>query len=344
MNFKVSQIAEWIGATVEGDSSVEIDHFSSIEKGKIRGLSFLSNPKYENHLYTTAASAIIINQSLQLKQKVNAVLLRVKDPYASFTVLLTLYEKMIRPSYTGISDQAFIHAEAKVDSSCYIAFGAYISKGAHIEAGVEIHPHVFIGEGVHIEKDSIVYAGAKIYDRSLLGKEVIVQPNAVVGSDGFGFAPDSEGVYTKIPQLGNVIVKDKVEIGACCTIDRATFGSTIIEEGVKLDNHVHVAHNATIGAHSAIAALTAIGGSTKIGKRALIGGQVGIIGHLVIGDDVKVQAQTGIARNVKDQEKLQGTPALEYMNFNKSYVLFKHLGKLEERVKELEKHLKLGNL
>jgi UDP-3-O-[3-hydroxymyristoyl] glucosamine N-acyltransferase len=343
MNFKVNQIAEWIGATVEGDASVEIDHFSAIEKGEIRGLSFLANPKYENHLYTSAASAIIIDQSLQLKQKVNAVLLRVKDPYTSFTLLLNLYEKMIRSTYIGISEYAFIHPEAKVDSNCYIAFGAYISKGARIEEEVEIHPHVFIGEGVHIEKGSIVYSGAKICDRSTLGKKVIVQPNAVVGSDGFGFAPDSEGVYSKIPQLGNVIVGDNVEIGAGCTIDRATFGSTIIEEGVKLDNQVHVAHNATIGAHSAIAAQTAIAGSTKIGKRALIGGQVGIAGHLVIGNDVKVQAQSGIARNVSDQEKLQGTPALEYINFNKSYVLFKHLGKLEERVRELEKHLKLIN-
>lgn len=343
MKFKVNQIAEWIGATVEGDPTIEIDHFSAIEQGSKHGLSFLANPKYESHLYTTAASAVIINQSLPLKQKVEPALLRVKDPYASFTTLLQLYEKMIRPTYEGISQQAFIHEEAEVDPSCYVAAGAYISKGAKIAAGVEIHPHVFVGDSVRIGKASILYAGVHIADRTVIGEQVIVHPNAVVGADGFGFAPNSEGVYSKIPQLGNVIVGDYVEIGACCTIDRATFGSTIIEEGVKLDNQVHVAHNATIGAHTAIAAQTGIAGSSKIGKRGLIGGQVGIAGHLVIGDDVKVQAQSGIARNVKDKEKLQGTPALDYTNYNKSYVLFKNLEKLEQRLKELEKQLKIAD-
>lgn len=340
MIFKVKQIAEWIDAKVVGDSSVEIDHFSAIEQGNQKGLSFLANPKYENYLYTTEASAVIVDEGLELKHPVKAVLLKVKNPYASFTALLRMYERMIRPTYQGISSSAFIHEEAQIDPSCYIGVGAVISKGAVIEEGVEIHPQVFVGEGAKIGRYSVLFSGAKLYHGTQLGQHVIVHANAVIGSDGFGFAPDAEGVYSKIPQLGNVIVKDHVEIGACCTIDRATFGSTVIEEGVKLDNQVHLAHNVTIGAHSAIAAQTGIAGSTKLGKRALIGGQVGIVGHLSIGDDVRVQAQTGIARNVKDSEKLQGTPAIDYTNYNKSYVLFKNLAKLEQRIKELEQQLK----
>ncbi|MFM1807356.1 MAG: UDP-3-O-(3-hydroxymyristoyl)glucosamine N-acyltransferase [Bacteroidota bacterium] len=343
MKFSVQQIAEWIGATIEGDAAAEIDHFSAIEQGSQYGLSFLANPKYESYLYTTEATAVIVDRSLVIKKKVDAILLRVKDPYASFSALLKQYEKLIRPVYEGISDQAFIHTESEIDPSCYIAAGAYISKGAKIAAHVEVHPQVFVGEGVQIGEGSVLYSGVRIGDRTMIGKQVVIQPNAVIGSDGFGFVPDNEGVYTKVPQLGNVVVGDHVEIGACCTIDRATFGSTIIEEGVKLDNQVHVAHNAFIGAHTAIAAQSGIAGSTKVGKRGLIGGQVGIAGHLIIGDDVKVQAQSGIARNVKNKEKLQGTPALEYANYNKSYVRFKNLEQLEQRIRELEKQLKLAS-
>ncbi|TXK74765.1 UDP-3-O-(3-hydroxymyristoyl)glucosamine N-acyltransferase [Mesonia sp. HuA40] len=339
MKFTAQQIAEILEGEVEGNPLVEVSSLSKIEEGEEESLTFLSNPKYEAYLYTTQASICIVNKSLELQKSVSATLIRVNDAYKAFTQLLAYYNE-VKLSKSGIEEPHFIGEQSSYGEEVFIGAFAYIGNNVQIGDKVKIYPHAYIGDNVRIADNSIVFAGAKIYSESVIGENCVIHGGAVIGSDGFGFAPDEKGEYQKIPQIGNVILEDNVEVGAGTTIDRATLGSTIIRKGVKLDNQIQIAHNVEIGAHTAVAAQTGIAGSTKIGKHCLIGGQVGIVGHIKIGDRVKIQAQTGIGRNVEDDEVLQGSPALGYNDFNKSYVHFKNLPSTIKRINEIEKKLK----
>jgi UDP-3-O-[3-hydroxymyristoyl] glucosamine N-acyltransferase len=339
MNFQIQQIADWIGAEVVGDPNQIIDHFSAIEEGTSNGISFLANPKYENYLYTTEASAVIISKELTLKEKTKATLLKVEDPYSAFAQLLRAYEAAIKPEYIGVDSLASIHETAVLESSVYVGAYSVIEGGANIKSNTEIHAQTYIGRNVVIGEGCEVHPGVKIYGGTIIGNNVVIHSNSVIGAPGFGFSPNSDGGFDKIPQLGKVVIEDNVDIGSSCTIDRATFGETRISQGVKLDNQVHLAHNVFIGENTVIAAQTGIAGSTKIGNKVMIGGQAGIVGHIEIGDEAKIQAQSGVTRNVKTNEKVQGTPAIDYTTFSKSYIHFKNLVSLDARVRELEQPL-----
>lgn len=338
MEITIKQIAEFLDGTIVGDDNVIVSSLGKIEEAENGQLSFLSNSKYINHIYTTQASAVLVSKSIVLEKEVSTNLILVDDAYQALTKLLKLYQDQL-PSKTGIENPHFIDESSSYGENIYL--GAFTSIGSNVRIGdnCKIYPNVSIGDGVQIGDNVTLYSGVRIYNDCVLGNDIIVHSNAVIGSDGFGFAPNESGTFDKIPQLGNVVVKDNVEIGAACTIDRATIGSTVIEEGVKLDNQIQIAHNVEIGAHSVIASQTGVAGSTKIGHHAMIGGQVGIVGHIKLGNYVKIQAQSGIARNLKDKDVVQGSPAFAYGDWNKSYVHFKNLGRLVKQVNNLEKRL-----
>jgi UDP-3-O-[3-hydroxymyristoyl] glucosamine N-acyltransferase len=338
MKFKAGQIAELLGGKIVGDENAEVDKLSKIEEGEKGSLTFLANPKYTSYIYTTKASICIVSEEFENNQDLTTTLIKVKNPYESFSKLLEYYNQ-IKLNKTGIEEHSYISETAKLGKDIYVGAFAYIGENVKIGNNVKIYPDAYIGDNVSIDNDSIVFPGCKIYSETVIGKNCVIHANAVIGADGFGFSPDESGVYKKVPQIGNVIIGNYVDVGAGTTIDRATLGSTVIKDGVKLDNQIQIAHNVEIGKHTAIAAQTGIAGSTKIGENCLIGGQVGIVGHITIGDRVKIQAQTGIGRNVKDDEVLQGTPALGYGDFNKSYVHFKNLPKLIKKIETLEKKL-----
>lgn len=335
MEITLAQIAEFLQGEVRGDDSVTVNNFGKIEEAQKGELSFLSNKKYINHIYTTGASAVLIGRDTTLDHDVSTNLILVDDAYQSLTQLLKLYESMI-PEKKGIEEPHYVGENSSLGEDLYIGAFAHLGNNVKIGDNVKIYPHVSIGDNVIIEEGTTLFSGVKIYKDCVIGKNCVIHANAVIGSDGFGFAPNQEGTYDKIPQLGNVIIKDDVEIGACATIDRATMGSTVIKEGVKLDNQLQVAHNVVIGEHSVIAAQTGIAGSSKIGNHAMIGGQVGIVGHLNLGEKVRIQAQSGITKNLKDKSVVQGTPSLPYGNFNKSYVHFKNLDDIVKRLRKLE--------
>ncbi len=335
MNFTAKQIAEVLNGEIVGDSTIEVNKLSKIEEGTIGSLTFLSNLKYKNFLYTTNASIVIINKDYELEKEVSCTLIRVDDAYKSFATLLQFYNK-VKLNKSGIEEPNYIDKTAKIGKNVYIGAFVYIGKNAIIGDNVKLYPHTFIGDNVEIKSDTLVFSGAKIYSESVIGSNCTIHSSAVIGSDGFGFAPTETGSYDKIPQIGNVVLEDFVDIGACTTIDRATLGSTIIRKGVKLDNHIQIAHNVEIGENTVIAASTGIAGSTKIGKNCMIGGQVGIVGHITIGNNVKIQAQSGVTRSLDDNEKIQGTPAIEYNNYYKSYAYFKNLPSLANQVKNLQ--------
>ena len=336
MNFDVQQIADWIGAEIIGDPNQVIDHFSAIEEGSDRGISFLANPKYENFLYSTEASAVIVSKDIQLKEPIHTTLLKVEDPYRAFAQLLRAYEQAIKPEYHGVDSSSNIHESASVETSVYVGPLAVIERGAKIASDTQIHAQSFIGRNVTIGERCEIYPGVKIYSDTIIGNDVVIHANSVIGAPGFGFSPNENGGFDKIPQLGKVVIGDGVDIGSSCTIDRATFGETRILKGVKLDNQVHLAHNVCVGPNTVIAAQTGVAGSTKIGSQVMIGGQAGIVGHIEIGDGAKIQAQSGVTRKVKNNEKIQGTPAIDYNTYSKSYIHFKNLVSLEARVKQLE--------
>lgn len=336
MNFNVQQIADWIGAEIIGDPNQIIDHFSAIEEGRDRGISFLANPKYENFLYSTSASAVIVAKDIKLREPIQTTLLKVEDPYRAFAQLLRAYEQAIKPEYHGVDSSSNIHESATVEASVYVGALAVIERDAKIGSGTQIHAQSFIGRNVTIGERCEIFPGVKIYSDTIIGDEVVIHANSVIGAPGFGFSPNENGGFDKIPQLGKVIIEDGVDIGSSCTIDRATFGETRISKGVKLDNQVHLAHNVFVGPNTVIAAQTGVAGSTKIGSQVMIGGQAGIVGHIEIGDGAKIQAQSGVTRKVKNNEKIQGTPAIDYNTYSKSYIHFKNLVSLEARVKELE--------
>jgi len=338
LKFTAAQIAGILEGEVEGNPEVEVSKLSKIEEGIPESLSFLSNPKYTQYIYTTKASAVIVDKNFKAENRINTTLIRVDDAYKSFSKLLEYYNQ-VKMNKTGIEQPVFISESANYGKNIYIGAFAYISDSVKIGDNVKIYPNVYIGDNVIIANNVTLFSGAKIYSDTQIGNNCVIHSSAILGADGFGFSPNEKGEFIKVPQTGNVIIEDNVDIGAATSIDRATLGSTIIRKGVKLDNQIQIAHNVEIGENTVIAAQTGIAGSTKIGENCMIGGQVGIAGHLSIGNNVRIQAQSGIGRNVKDNETLQGSPALTYNDYNKSYVHFKNLPKIINRLTTIEKNI-----
>ena len=338
MKFTAAQIAGILDGTVEGNDSVEVSELSKIEEGSEGSLTFLANPKYTHFIYSTKASVTIVNNDFVATDKISTTLIRVENAYNAFSKLLEYYNQ-VKMNKTGIENPVFISESAKYGENLYLGAFSYIGENVRIGNNVKIYPNSYLGDNVSIGDNTVIFTGAKLYSETKVGESCVINSGVVIGADGFGFTPNEKGEYKKVPQTGNVILEDNVDVGPGTTIDRATLGSTIIKKGVKLDNQIQIAHNVTIGENTVIAAQTGVAGSTKIGKNCIIGGQVGIAGHIVIGDNVKIQAQSGIGRNVKDNETLQGSPALNYGDFNKSYVYFKNLPKIMERFNIVEKKL-----
>ncbi|MCM4156083.1 UDP-3-O-(3-hydroxymyristoyl)glucosamine N-acyltransferase [Gramella sp. AN32] len=341
MKFTAAQIAEILEGEVEGNPEAEVSELAKIEEGTKGSLTFLSNPKYNSFLYTTNASITIVNSDFEVEQPITTTLIKVKDAYKAFSTLLTYYNQ-VKLNKSGIEEPNYISESAEFGKEIYLGAFSYLGNQVKIGDHVKIYPNVYIGDNVKIGNNVTIFAGVKIYSETIIGDNCTIHSGVVLGADGFGFSPEEGGQYLKVPQIGNVVVENNVDIGAATTIDRATLGSTIIREGVKLDNHIQIAHNVEIGKHTAIAAQTGIAGSTKIGENCLIGGQVGIAGHLTIGNRVKIQAQSGIGRNIKDGEMLQGSPAISYGAYNKSYIHFKNLPKTLNRLDQLEKKINNG--
>lgn len=336
MKFTAQQIADILEGKVDGNPDIEVSKLSKIEEGSEGSLTFLANPKYQPYIYSTQASVTIVNNDLELEKAVTTTLIRVDDAYKSFSKLLEYYNQ-VKLNKSGIEQPSFIAESVKKGDNIYIGAFSYISDNVTIGDNVKIFPNVYIGENVSIGDNTILFSGSKVYSECVIGKSCVINSGAIIGADGFGFAPNEKGEYSKVPQIGNVIMEDYVDVGAGTTIDRATLGSTIIRRGVKLDNQIQIAHNVEIGKNTVIAAQTGIAGSTKVGENCQIGGQVGIAGHLTIGNGVRVQAQSGIGRNIKDNEVLQGSPSFNYGDWNKSYVYFKNLPKLAKTINDLEK-------
>ena len=336
MKFTAAQIAGILEGEVVGNPNAEVYKLSKIEEGTEGSLTFLANPKYTNFIYSTQATITIVNASFEPEQEISTTLIKVEDAYQSFSKLLEYYNQ-VKLMKSGIEEPSVISEGTTYGSDLYLGSFSYLGKNVKIGNNVKIYPNSFIGDNVEIGDDCVFFAGVRIYSETVIGARVTIHSGTIVGADGFGFAPQEDGTYKKVPQIGNVIIEEDVEIGSCATVDRATLGSTIIRTGVKLDNQIQVAHNVEIGAHTVIAAQTAIAGSTKIGKNCMIGGQVGFAGHLVIGDRVKIQGQSGIGKNLSDGEVVQGSPAFNYGDFAKSFVHFKNLPKIVSEIEQLKK-------
>ncbi len=339
MKFKASQIAEILEGVVVGDENAEVNQLSKIEEGENGSLTFLSNPKYTEHIYTTNATIAIVNKDFSPEKEIKATLIKVPDAYKAFSKLLEFYNQ-VKMNKSGIESPSYISESSTVGENLYLGAFSYISNNVTIGNNVKIYPNAYIDDNVKIGDDTIIFAGAKIMSDTVIGNNCVINAGAIIGADGFGFAPNEKGEYSKVPQIGNVVIEDNVDIGAATTIDRATLGSTIIRKGVKLDNQIQVAHNVEIGKNTVIASQTGIAGSSKIGENCMLGGQVGIAGHLTIGNNVRIQAQSGIGRNIKDNEVIQGSPAFGYSDWNRSYVYFKNLPNLVNKINQLEKELK----
>ena len=340
MEFTATQIATFLSGTIEGNPDVKVYNVAKIEEGAPGMLSFLANPKYSQYLYTTQSSIVLINNDFELQDKVSATLIRVPNAYDAFAQLLGLYQQFMQ-SKSGVSSLSFISKDATYGDDVYIGEFAFIGERAKIGNRVKIYPQVYIGDDVVIGDDTVIYAGAKLYAQSVVGQSCILHSGCVIGADGFGFAPQEDGTYKKIPQIGNVVLGNNVEIGANTCIDCATMGSTRINDGVKLDNLIQIAHNVELGKNTAIAAQTGVSGSTKIGSNCVIAGQVGFVGHIHIADGTKIGAQSGILGNVKrNGEELMGSPAFNIKDYLKSSVHIKNLDKLVKRVEALEKQIK----
>ena len=338
MVFTAGQIAGILEGEVDGNPEIAVHRLAKIEEGESGSLTFLANPKYTSHIYTTRASVTLVNKDFVPEQVLSTTMIKVDDAYESFSKLLEYYNQ-VENNKVGIESPVFTADDAVYGESFYLGAFSYLGNNVAIGNNVKIYPNVYIGDNVKIDDNVIVFAGAKIYSETVIGKNCMIHSGAIIGADGFGYTPNKAGEFIRIPQTGNVVLEDNVDIGAGTTIDRATLGSTILHRGVKLDNQIQIAHNVEIGEHTVIAAQTGIAGSAKIGKRCMIGGQVGIVGHITIGDNVKIQAQSGIGRNIKDNEVLQGSPALNYADYNKSYVHFKNLPKIVNRINKLEKKI-----
>ena len=336
MKFTAAQIAGILEGEVVGDPNAEVYKLSKIEEGTAGSLTFLANPKYTNFIYTTQATITIVNATFVPEEDITTTLIKVEDAYQSFSKLLEYYNQ-VKLMKSGIEQPSVISEGVTYGPDLYLGSFCYIGKNVTIGKNVKIYPNSFIGDNVSIGDNCVFFAGVRIYSETVIGSNCTLHSGTIIGSDGFGFAPQDDGTYKKVPQIGNVIIEDDVEIGACSTVDRATLGATIIRKGVKLDNHIQVAHNVEIGSNTVIASQTGIAGSTKIGKNCMIGGQVGFAGHLVIGDHVKIQGQSGITRNLSDGETVQGTPAITYGDYSKSYVHFKNLPKIVSELEQLKK-------
>jgi UDP-3-O-[3-hydroxymyristoyl] glucosamine N-acyltransferase len=339
MEFTVATIAEFLKGEVEGNPDARINTVAKIEEGHEGALSFLSNPKYEHYIYTTKSSVVLVNKDFIPSQKINTTLIRVPDAYVAFAALLTLVEQS-KPKKKGIHPTAVIESSAKVGTDVFIGAFVYIGENCSVGEGSMIFPHVSIGDSSIIGKNCTINAGVRIYHQCVLGNRCIIHSGTVIGSDGFGFAPQSEGEYKKIPQIGNVVIEDDVEIGANVAIDRATMGSTILRKGVKLDNLIQIAHNVEVGENTVMAAQGGIAGSTKVGKNCMTGGQVAINGHITVADGTKIGAQGGIAATVTEENTiLQGTPAVPYRQFYRSSAIFNSLPDLKRKIDSLEREL-----
>ncbi len=339
MEFTAKQIASFLSGEIEGNPDVSVNTLSKIEEGMTGSLTFLSNPKYTAYIYTTQASIVLVNRDFIAEQPISATLIRVVDAYQSLAVLLTMVSQS-KSKKTGIDPQTSIASSATLGENLYVGAFTVIGENSRIGNNTQLHQQVYIGDGVRIGTDCIIYQGAKIMDDCVVGNGCILQPGAIVGADGFGFAPQNAGDYQKIPQIGIVILEDNVEIGANTTIDRATMGSTIIRKGVKLDNLIQVGHNVEIGDNTVIAAQTGIAGSTKVGKGCMIGGQVGMAGHLHVADGAMIGAQSGLSNSLLDvSNPVFGTPAINHKKFARSYAVFKQLPDLNIEISKLRKEI-----
>lgn len=337
MEFSLKDISAILNGEVIGDETVKVNHVGKIEEAGIGAISFLSNPKYENHIYDTNASAVIVSEDFEPKKEINTSLIKVKDPYTSFTTLLEEYSRLESLKQTGVEEPSFVKDNAKIGEGGYRGAFSYIGDNCLIGDNVKIYPYAYIGDNVHIGDNTIIHPGVKIYKNCAIGSHCTIHANAVIGSDGFGFAPQEDGSYKTIPQIGNVVLEDHVCIGANTVIDCATMGSTIIHEGVKLDNLIQVAHNVEIGKHTVIAAQAGISGSTKIGDYCTFGGQVGIGGHIKIADKTALAAKTGVIKSIKKSgEVLVGQPGIDVKKYFKSYAVYKNLPEILKRIEQLE--------
>lgn len=341
MQFTAQQIGQLLNGTVEGNPNVAVNQLAKIEEAQSGSLSFLANPRYEPHIYSSNASIIIVNEDLVLSEPVKATLIRVKDAYSAFSVLLEKYNTL-KLDKKGIEEPCFIHPSAQVGNNVYIGAFAYIGANAKIGDNSKIYPLCYVGDDAQIGADCTLFAGVKVYFECIIGNRVVIHSGTVIGSDGFGFAPQADGSYQKVSQIGNVIIEDDVEIGSNTSIDRATLGSTIIKKGVKLDNLIQVAHNVEVGANTVIASQTGISGSSKVGENVVLGGQVGVVGHISIAKGTQVAAKAGVNRSITEEgKKWSGVPVNTFTNHQRSQVVFQRLPELEKRVEELEKLVKM---
>ena len=339
MEFTAGQISAALGGKVEGNAEVKVSRLSKIEEGTQGSLTFLANPKYTHFIYSSKASVVVVNDSFVPETPLTCTLIRVADAYAGFAKLLEIYNQAMLDK-SGIEQPCYIDASVKVPGDAYIGALAYVGKNVKLGKGVKIYPQAFLGDNVEVGDNTVIYAGVRVYHSCVIGSNCILHSGVVLGGDGFGFAPNADNQYQKVAQTGNVVLEDHVELGANTTIDRATLGSTIIRQGVKLDNLIQIGHNVEIGENTVIAAQTGVSGSTKIGKNCMIGGQVGFVGHITIADGVKISAQSGIGNSITNEgEIVQGSPAFGIGDYRRSYVMFRNLPELERRISQLEKEL-----
>lgn len=336
MTFTAAQIAALINGKTEGNAGAAVGSFGKIEEAKEGQLAFLANPKYEEYLYSTKASVIIINETLELKQPVSATLIRVPDAYTAFATLLSTYQQMQQQQLSGIQQPVYISSSASYGQNVFIGAFTYLGDNVTVGNNTKIYPNVYLGNNVKVGDNTIIHPGVKIYHECVIGHNVIIHAGTIIGSDGFGFAPQADGSFQKVPQIGNVVIEDNVEVGSNTTIDRATIGSTIIRAGVKLDNLIQIAHNVEIGNSTVVAAQSGISGSTKVGKGVMIGGQVGIVGHISIGDGARINAQSGVSKSIEPGKAVTGSPAYDYTAALRSQAVSRKLPDLEKRIKELE--------
>lgn len=339
MEFTAGQISQMLGGEVVGNDNVVVNTLCKIEEGIEKGMSFLSNPKYEHYIYDTKASVVIVNKSFEPEKDIKTTIIKVDDAYACFAKVLDIYNEYML-NKEGVSSLSFISKTSTIEGEPYIGEFAFIGENVKIGQGAKIYPHVYIGDNVQIGDNVTFFSGAKVYHSCIIGSNCNINSGAVIGADGFGFAPLADGSFKKIAQIGNVILEDNVDIGANTTIDRATMGSTIIKKGVKLDNLIQIAHNVIIDENTVMAAQAGVSGTTKIGKNCFIGGQVGFAGHITIGDNVKIGAQSGIMSNIEDNASVLGSPSWSARPYMKSYLYFRKLPDLADKINELEKRIK----
>jgi UDP-3-O-[3-hydroxymyristoyl] glucosamine N-acyltransferase len=348
MEFTAQQISVLLQGELVGNPNEKVSTLSKIEEGTKGSITFLANPKYTPYIYSTQASVVVVSKDFVPEEPIQSTLIKVADPYKAFANLLDQYQKMQEQNLKGIEEPCKIHSSVTIPADAYVGSFAYISEGVKMGSGCKIYPNVFIGKNVVLGNNVILHPNAIVYHDCIIGSNVIIHSGSVVGSDGFGFAPQADGSYSKIPQIGNVILEDDVEIGSNTTIDRATMGSTIIKKGVKLDNLIQIAHNAEIGQNTVIASQTGISGSTKIAENCVIGGQVGVVGHISIAKGTKINAKTGINKSITEENQaLNGVPAMEYRHSLKTWAVLKKLPELEKKIQDLElllKDLKQNNL